>query len=228
MLTMPMSVLGAEPTAPAGDPSSGTSPLDGPEFWVAQYGTAAQANLQAVQSASSASPLDGPEFYAARVGTAAQAYLQAVQSASSASPLDGPKFYAAGVGTAPQAYLQTVQSANSASPLDGPEFYAARVGTAAQADLQAVQSANSTSPLDGPEFYAAQQSADLADCKTWSDALAQFHRVKPLSDPANGAWSPAQAQYFVAQYGMDGAQTVVHEENAKVFLCQADFGLLRP
>ena len=78
-----------------------------------------------------------------------------------------------------------------------------------------------TSPLDGPEFYVARHGAEPAVCKTWSDALAEFHMVKPLSDPANGAWSPAQAQFFVAQYGTDGALTVFHEENDQAFLCQA-------
>jgi hypothetical protein len=169
MLAMPVSASGAEPTRPGGDPSNGTSPLDGPEFYVAKHGIEAQAHLQEAQPdgdpSSGTSPVDGPEFWVAKYGTAAQAHLQEAQP-------DG-------------------------DPASG------------------------TSPLDGPEFYVARHGAEPAGCKTWSDALAQFHMVKPLSDPANGAWSPAQAQFFVAQYGTDGALTVFHEENDQAFLCQA-------
>jgi hypothetical protein len=85
IFAMPVSVLGAEPADPVGDPASGTSPLDGPEFWVAKYGTAAQA--------SGTSPLDGPEFWMAKYGTAAQA--------SGTSPLDGPEFWVVKYGAEP-------------------------------------------------------------------------------------------------------------------------------
>lgn len=115
---------------------------------------------------------------------------------------------------------EPTELASDTSPLDGPEFYAARYGTEAQAQLQEAQAANAMSPL-GPDFRAARYGAEPAGCKTWSDALARFHRVKPLSDPANGAWSPAQTQFFVAQYGMDGALTVVSAENVQASLRQS-------
>jgi hypothetical protein len=143
MFAMPVSASGAEP---AGDLSNGTSPLDGPEFWVAKYGTAAQVHLQVAQPdgalTSGTSPLDGPEFWLAKYGTATQVNFQVAQR-------DG----ALTSGT---------------SPLDGPEFWLAKYGTAAQVNFQVAQPdgalTSGTSPLDGPEFYVARYGAEPAGC----------------------------------------------------------------
>lgn len=44
----------------------------------------------------------------------------------------------------------------------------------------------------------------IAPCATGSDALIRFHRAKPVDDPANGAWSLAEAEFYAAKYGSDG------------------------
>ena len=51
-----------------------------------------------------------------------------------------------------------------------------------------------------------------ADCATWSDAPAQFHRAKAIDDPVNGAWSPAEAEFYVIKYEADLAACTAWSE----------------
>lgn len=53
-----------------------------------------------------------------------------------------------------------------------------------------------------PPNAASVPEAGVSTCASRSNALARFHRAKPVDDPVNGAWSLAEAEFYVAQYGV--------------------------
>ncbi len=54
--------------------------------------------------------------------------------------------------------------------------------------------------------------AGITTRATRSDALARFHRAKPVDDPVNGASSLAEAEFYVAKYGADGLAGTARRE----------------
>jgi hypothetical protein len=87
----------------------------------------------------------------------------------------------------------------------------------------AADASSSLSPAVVPEFYVARarSRADAAECTTWSNAVDQFHIAKPIGDPANGAWSLAQAEFYVAKYGAGGAKVDTRDGSVPGLLCAA-------
>jgi hypothetical protein len=74
----------------------------------------------------------------------------------------------------------------------------------------------------GEAYLAVMEraGADVAEeCAILSEALAKFHESKPIVDPANGAWSAAQAEFYVAQFGGADALVVSAENGALASLC---------
>ena len=105
-----------------------------------------------------------------------------------------------------------------ASPLAGPEYWVgrSRSGTAGVAE-EAVRSGTS---FVGPEYWVGLSQSG-SRCKAWSEALARYHQAKPVQDPANGASSAAEAEFYVAQYGAGDASIAALEEDLRESVCEA-------
>ena len=50
------------------------------------------------------------------------------------------------------------------------------------------------------------------DCTTWSDAPVQSHRAMQVADPVNGAWSIAEAEFYMTKHGADLAACTAWSE----------------
>jgi hypothetical protein len=58
----------------------------------------------------------------------------------------------------------------------------------------------------GPAYASGGELKASSECLVGSDALARFHAAKLISDPANGAMSLSESEFYVAQYGMADAE----------------------
>lgn len=54
--------------------------------------------------------------------------------------------------------------------------------------------------LGGAVNEPADSEEGISACSSRLDALGCFHCSKPVDDPVNGAWSPAEAEFYVAKH----------------------------
>jgi hypothetical protein len=187
---------------------SGNS-LKGPEYWLTRSGS--RTYEVAEDTVDVVSPAVGPEYYAGRL--ALRAAEEAEYAMSAVSPAVGPEYYAGRLA------LRAVgDKALSGSPSAGPEFWARRMGRSSGALAQGANDGRSS--MVGPEFWIAHSVSDLSKCLVWSEALDRFHLAKRVEDPANGALSLAQAAFYVAEYGADGAAIVSLDNGGDKVLCE--------
>lgn len=175
--------------------------------------TASDARADAARE--SGTSLKGPEYWLTRSGS--RMYEVAEDTVNTVSPAVGPEYYEARLVALRGAEVE--DRALSGSPSAGPEFWARRTGRSSGSLAQGAIDGRSS--LAGPEFWIAHSVSDLSKCLAWSEALDRFHLAKRIEDPANGALSLAQAEFYVAEYGADGAAIVALDNGRDKVLCEA-------
>jgi hypothetical protein len=79
-----------------------------------------------------------------------------------------------------------------------------------------VEGVRSNSPLAGPAFLVENSTCDALE-----RALSRFHAAKRVVDPANGASSAGEAEFYVARFGADDVALVAAESSVRDVVCGA-------
>jgi hypothetical protein len=183
------------------DPANGAMSLSEAEFYVAQ----AQASQR------------GIDTDAARYQALGESYLaksnRGIEAASARYQALGA-FYAARGDALGQFQLAKpiVDPANGAMSLSEAEFYVAQAQTSQQRGIdadasryQALGESYLAKSTRGIEAASARYQALGAFYAARGDALSRFQLAKPIADPANGALSLSEAEFYVAKYSAEPA-----------------------